>query len=93
MEGSAVGNGEEPKHRVILFGYVSSMDCKRVRTLTPKPLRTLEEIKGRLQSLSECSQENYQDMEAVCRLAEDVRDAIIEYQVSPDLQITLRMPS
>ena len=27
VEGSAVGDGEEPKHRVTLFECVSSMDC------------------------------------------------------------------
>ena len=31
-------------------------------------------------------------MQAICELAEDVRDAVIEYQVSPNLPIILRMP-
>ena len=61
--------------------------------LDPELLRTLEGIKDRLQSLSERSQETYKDMQAVCGLAEDVRDAVIDYQVSPNFPITLRMPS
>jgi hypothetical protein len=36
-------------------------------------------------------QENDSDVHAVGELAEDVRDTIIEYQVSPDLLITLRI--
>jgi len=35
--------------------------------------------------------ENEADVCAVCELAEDVRDAVMEYQVSPNLVITLRM--
>ena len=34
VEGGAVGDGEEPKHRVVLFEYVSSIDCERVRIFT-----------------------------------------------------------
>lgn len=33
-EGSAVGDGEDPEPRVILFEYVSPMDCERVCILT-----------------------------------------------------------
>ena len=59
-----------------------------------EPLRALEGIKDLLQSLSEHSnaagyQENDRDMQAVCELAEDVRNAVVEYQVSPNLTITL----
>ena len=32
--------------------------------------------------------ENEADARAVCELAEDVRDAVMEYQVSPDLSTT-----
>ena len=35
--------------------------------------------------------ENDTDAHAVGQLAEDVRDAVIEYQVSPDLQATVRI--
>ena len=35
--------------------------------------------------------ENDGDAHAVGRLAEDVRDAVIEYQVSPNLQDTVRI--
>ena len=58
----------------------------------PSFLRTLEGMEDRLRSLSECSQETYKDMQAICGLAEDVRDAVIEYQVSPNLLIILMMP-
>ena len=34
VEGSAAGNGGEPKQLGILFEYVSLMDCERVRILT-----------------------------------------------------------
>lgn len=49
----------------------------------------LEGIKDELQSLSERSsaadyQENDADRRAACELAEDLRDAVIEYQVGPD---------
>jgi hypothetical protein len=30
-------------------------------------------------------QENDKDIQTVCGLAEDIRDAVVEYQVSPDL--------
>ena len=35
--------------------------------------------------------ENDIDLRAVCELAEDVRDAVIEYQVSVNLVIALQM--
>lgn len=52
----------------------------------------LEGIRDGLQSLSERSgaadyQENDTDRRAVCELAEDLRDAVIEYQVGRDLPI------
>jgi hypothetical protein len=43
------------------------------------------------QANADAYQENDSDVHAVSELAEDVRDAIIEYQVSPDLMITLRI--
>ena len=56
--------------------------------LDSRLLRALEGIKDQLQSLSERSsaaeyQDNEKDMQAVCGLAEDARDAVVEYQVSP----------
>jgi hypothetical protein len=36
-------------------------------------------------------QENDSDVHAVGGLAEDVRDTIIEYQVRPNILVTLRM--
>ena len=55
--------------------------------LDSRLLRAFEGIKDQLQSLSERSsaaeyQDNEKDMQAVCGLAEDVRDAVVEYQVS-----------
>jgi len=52
-------------------------------------LSTLEGIKDELQSISERSsaagyQESDADGRAVCELAEDLRDAVIEYQVGSD---------
>ena len=37
-------------------------------------------------------QENDKDIRTVCGLVEDIRDAVVEYQVSPDLSVTFRMP-
>ena len=94
-EGSAVGDEGEQKRRQILFEYVSTTDCERVCILTLN-LRALEGTKDQLQSLSEQSnaagyRENDEDMQAVCALAEDVRDAVIEYQVSPNPSIPPRI--
>ena len=64
----------------------------RVIRLDERPcsshLRTLEGIKDELQILSERSsavgyKENEADGRAISELAEDLRDAIIEYQVGP----------
>ena len=57
--------------------------------------RTLEEIKDELGSMLERTsavgyQETDADVHTVGKLAEDVRDAVIEYQVRPHLLITLR---
>ncbi|KAF9787455.1 hypothetical protein BJ322DRAFT_1019867 [Thelephora terrestris] len=67
VEDSATGDEGEKKQRNILFG-------------------TLEGIKDQLQSLSWRTsaadfQENDQDMRAACGLAEDIRDAVVEYQL------------
>ena len=35
--------------------------------------------------------ENDADVNVVCELADDVRDAVMEYQVSPHIVIPLRM--
>ncbi|KAF9785184.1 hypothetical protein BJ322DRAFT_1211109 [Thelephora terrestris] len=66
VEGSAVGDEGKPEQRKILF-------------------EAIEGIEVRLQSLSQSfsatgSQENHKYMEAICGLAGDARDAIIEYQ-------------
>ena len=45
VEGGAEGDGEEPKHRVILFEYVSSMVCERVHILTFSSSGLLKEWK------------------------------------------------
>ena len=37
-------------------------------------------------------QENDKDIRTVCGFVEDIRDAVVEYQVSPDLSVTFRMP-
>ena len=55
--------------------------------------RALEGIKDELHPILEQSsaaeyEENEADMQTVCELAEDVRDAVLEYQVSPDLLIS-----
>jgi hypothetical protein len=79
---------------MILFEWVSSIRCERVSTLIH--LRALEGIKDELQPLSERSsavgyQENDADRHAISELAEELRDTIIEYQVSPDPPVTRRM--
>jgi len=86
---STVGGEDESKRRVILFECVSSVDCGRVSVLIYR--RTLEGIKDELRPISERSstvsyQENDADGRTVCELAEDLRDAIIEYQVGHDPQ-------
>ena len=60
-------------------------------------LSVLEGIKDELQSLSERFsaagyQENDADRRAVCELAEDLRDAVIEYQVGPDPSTVHNIP-
>ena len=79
---------------MILFEYVFSIyieQCPRSRYL-----RTLEGIKDELLPILEQSssfgyKENDGDMHSVCELAERVRDAVIEYQVSRISLATLRM--
>ena len=58
--------------------------------------RALEEIKDKLQSVLEKIgvvgyEENDADVHTVDELAEDARDAVIEYQVSFNLLATVRM--
>ena len=64
-----------------------------------KPIyfRALEEIKDELHPISERAsavgyRENDADVQAVCELAENVRDAIIGYQVSPRPQVAPGSP-
>jgi len=59
-------------------------------------LRALEGIKDKLQPLSERSDttehaEREADMITVCDLADDLRDAIIEYQVSTEIEKYMRV--
>jgi len=76
-----------------LSGYHSSIvgEC-----LCSSHLRALEGIKDELQILSErCSaagyKENEADGHAISELAEDLRDAVLEYQVGPGHPATRRM--
>ena len=71
---------------MILFEYVAATHHDPVPALIP--CRTLEEIKDELQSMLERTsavgyKETDADVHTVGELAEDVRDAVIEYQVSP----------
>ena len=62
----------------------------------PLYLRALERTENELRPISERTnaagrRENDADIQVVCELAENVRDAITEYQVSPDLPLAPRM--
>ena len=83
----------ELKRKMILFEYVGATHHEPESALTP--CRSLEEIKDELRStLERTSAVGYKETDADARtvggLAEDVRDAVIEYQVRPHLLITLR---
>lgn len=73
--------------------YHASQAGSRVK---PVYLRVLEGIKDELHPISERSnaagyRENDADVQAMSELAENVRDAIIEYQVSSDLPLAPRV--
>jgi len=82
---TAKSSSDEPFY---LSGYhphiVSERQCSSY-------LSALEGIGDELQSLSDCSsaagyQENDADVHAVSELTENLRDAILEYQVSTDFE-------
>ena len=92
VEGGTAKDKGELKRKMILFEYVGATQHEPVPALIP--CRTLEEIKDELRSMLERTsavgyKETDADVHTVGELAEDVRDAVIEYQVSPDLLITL----
>ena len=92
MESGTAKDKGELKRKMILFGYVGATHHEPVPALTP--CRSLEEIKDELRSMLERTsavgyKETDADAHTVGGLAEDVRDAVIEYQVSPDFLITL----
>ena len=77
-------NADEFVRRKTLYECVSSLCRNQTSHLTD--LRALEGIKNKLQLLSECPAgaegvEKEGNRTAVCDLADDLRDAIVEYQV------------
>lgn len=75
--------------KLYLSAYSPSVVNKRRRQ---PDLRVLEGIKDKLQLLSEHSgtnehSEKESDMIAVCDLADDFRDAILDYLVSHDIEV------
>ena len=85
VEGSTVGDHRGEKRKVILFECV----CWYIVSGYPHQYhpRALEGIKDELLLISERSsadgyEENDADIRAVCELAENLRDVIVEYQVS-----------
>ena len=94
MEGSTIGDEGESKRKMTLVEYVLSTRHEPVPTLMSH--RALEEIKNKLQPILERTKmdgynKNDADSHAVGELAEDARDAIIEYNVSPKRPITVRI--
>jgi len=82
--GDVARNPDEFVRRKNLYECVSSVHHNLTSCLTD--LRALEEIKSKLQLVSEGSAaaegvEKEGSMTAVCDLADDLRDAIVEYQV------------
>ena len=93
VEGSTPKDKGKSKRKMILFEYVAATHHEPVPALIP--CRALEGIKDELHSILERTsavgyKENDADLHKVGELAEDVRDAVIEYQVRPHLLITLR---
>ena len=92
VEGCTAKDKGESKRKSILFEYVALENHEPVPALIP--CRILEEIKDELESIQERTsavgyQENEADAHTVGELAENVRDAVINYQVSSNLLITL----
>lgn len=92
--GSTFADESESKRKVILFECVSPY----ITSELPRQHhdRALEGIKEELRPILDRSdsvgyKENDGDVRAMCELAEDATDAIMEYQVGPDTLITLRM--
>ena len=84
MEDTTVRDEGGLKRKMMLFECVSLVQHKPLLALTLP--RALEGIKGKLESILERTsaveyQENDADKHAISQLAEDVRDAVIEYQV------------
>jgi len=82
--GNAAGDGGESNRRTILFEWVSFDLCRQLSVLSH--LRALERIVDELQPLSKRSsapdyQETDSDGQIISELAEDLRDAVMEYQV------------
>ena len=85
--GGATGNANEFNRRKSLFECV--LDTRR-RPSALMRSQSLEGIKDKLQLLSErpgaAEQEGKEgNMAAICDLADDLRDAIVDYQVSGDI--------
>jgi len=88
VQGDTPRNADELRRRKRLFECVFSIH-RGPPTLTW--YRVLEEIKDKLQLLSERPGaadyvENEGDVTAACDLADDLRDAIVEYQVSTKIR-------
>jgi len=88
------GDGGESDRRRILFEWVSFDVCGRLSILPH--LRALERIVDELRPLSERSsgldyQETDSDGQIISELAEDLRDAVMEYQVGLGPPVSCRM--
>ena len=93
--GSIAGGGDEFKQQTVLFEWVSFARWRR-SVLYSSHLRALEGIKDELQILSEQSntvgyKESEADRQVISQLVEDLRDAVIEYQVSLGHPVAWRM--
>jgi len=92
--GNAAGDGGESNRRKNLFEWVSFDLCGR-SSILPHP-RALERITDELQPLSERSSaldyhETDSDGQFISELAEDLRDAVMEYQVGLGPPVSCRM--
>ena len=92
VESGTTKDKGELKRKMILFECVASKNREPVAALIP--CRVLEEVKDELHSILERTsaagyQENEADALAVGELATDVGNAVIDYQVTSNLLITL----
>ena len=93
-EDGTFGDQDESKRKLILFEYVLPTRSEREPTLIlRRALEVIKDVLCKILKLSNAAEykDNEADARVVCELAEDVRDAVIEYQVSANLVITLRM--